>query len=110
MNETGLDKKNMGLRIRRAREEKGLTREELAEKIGLSVNAMANIELGHSGTQLDNFAKLCKLLGLSADYALFGETTGRPPVQRVMELLGHQDDERLRAIEKAVVAMLEVMK
>lgn len=66
MSETGLDKKNMGLRIRRAREEKGLTSKALAERIGLSVNAVANIELGHSGTQLDHFAKLCKLLGLSA--------------------------------------------
>ena len=99
----------MGLRIRHAREAQGLTREQLAEKIGLSVNAMANIELGHSGTQLENFVKLCKLLGLSADYVLFGETTERPSVQRVAELLGYQDEKRLEALEVAIRAMLGVI-
>ena len=63
-----LDKKNMGLRIRRAREQKHWTREQLAEKLELSVNAVADLERGKSGTRLETLVKLCALLGLSADY------------------------------------------
>lgn len=110
MDKLQLDKQNMGLRIRKAREARGYTREAFSELIGISSNALANIERGQSGTQLENFVKICKLLGLSADYALFGETVTRPTVQRVIELLGHQDERRLQAIEKSIRAMLDVMQ
>ena len=52
-----LDKKNMGLRIRRAREQKHWTREQLAEKLELSVNAVADLERGKSGTRLETLVK-----------------------------------------------------
>ena len=107
MKNVEFDKLNMGKRIRCARENKGLTREQLAEGIGLSVNSVANIELGHNGTQLDNFVKLCKLLDISADYLLFGETTERPAIQRITELLAHQDEKHLAAIEKVICSLIE---
>ncbi len=105
-----LDKKNIGLRIRTARENMGWTRERLAEEVGLSVNSLANIELGHSGTQLENFVKLCTLLGLNADFVLFGEATDRPAIQRIVDLLTHQDAAHICVIEHSIQAMLEVMK
>lgn len=110
MDKLQLDKQNMGLRIRKAREDRGYTREELSELIGISSNALANIERGQSGTQLEYFVRICKLLGLSADFALFGETVERPTVQRIMELLGYQDERHLEAIERSIRAMLDVMQ
>ena len=52
---------NIGQRFREAREVKGWTREQLAEKIGLSVQFIADLELGNSGIRLDRFAALCQL-------------------------------------------------
>ena len=102
-----LDKENMGLRIRTARERKGWTREELAEKVGVSVNSMACVELGKNGMRLDNFRKLCSLLSLNADYVLFGETGGT--VKEISALLRDRDEKTLRIVENTIRAMLEAM-
>lgn len=107
MGKIELDKKNMGLRIRRAREKKGWTREQLAEKMELSVNAMAFIELGQSGTKLENLVKLCKLLDLNTDYVLFGEASTE--VASIAALLRNRDEKTLRVVESTVRAMLEAM-
>ena len=56
----------MGQRIRSAREAKGWTREQLAEKIDLSVQFITDLELGNSGIRLDRFAILCQLLDADA--------------------------------------------
>ena len=107
MGKLELDKKNMGLRIRRARERKGWTREQLAEKMELSVNAVAFIELGQSGTKLENLMKLCKLLDLNADYILFGKAS--PEVESIAALLRDRDERIQKIAEHTIRAMLEAM-
>ena len=102
-----LDKKSIGQRIRAAREQHHWTREELAEKVELSVNTMAEIELGRNGTRLENFVRLCRLLEVNADYILFGDAP--PAAQRVMELLRDRDEETLRVVEKTVAALLQAL-
>ena len=107
MGKIELDKKNIGLRIRRAREARGWTREELAEKMELSVNAFANLELGQSGTQMENLVKYCRLLGLNVDFLLFGESA--ETVQTIDALLRDRDEKTLKIVESTVRAMLEAM-
>ena len=102
-----LDKKNMGLRIRRAREQKHWTREQLAEKLELSVNAVADLERGKSGTRLETLVKLCALLGLSADYILYGEPS--PSAQAIAGLLTGRDERRRRRVASPVRAMLTAL-
>ena len=102
-----LDKENMGLRIRIAREKKGWTREKLAEEAGLSVNSIAYLELGQNGTRLENLSKLCELLGLDADYVLFGET--RTSVQELTALLRGRDDRTIQIAQKTLQALLEAL-
>ena len=107
MEKMELDKKNVGLRIRKAREARGWTREQLAEKMELSVNAVANLELGQSGTQLENLVKYCSLLGLNADFLLFGES--KEPVQTIAALLRDRDERIQKIAEHIIRAMLEAM-
>lgn len=64
--------KEIGARVRRRREELGLTREKMAELAGLSVQFTASIELGKQRMTTDSLAKICKALGVSADHIVFG--------------------------------------
>ena len=55
----------MGRRFREARERLNWSREVLAERADLSVSFIADLELGNTGTRLENFIRLCRLLDLT---------------------------------------------
>ena len=59
-------------RIRKAREDLGYTREKFAELLDVSVSYMAEVERGRTGISVKMLVKICNMLGLSADYVLFG--------------------------------------
>lgn len=63
----------MYTRIRKAREDQGYTREKFAEALDVSVSYMAELERGRTGISVKMLIKVCNLLGLSADYVLFGK-------------------------------------
>lgn len=63
----------MYMRIRKAREAAGYTREQFAELLDVSVSYMAEVERGRTGVSVKMLIKICDVLGLSADYVLFGE-------------------------------------
>ena len=86
----------MYLRIRRAREQMGYTREQFAEKLDVSVFYLAELERGKTGLSVKMLLKICSLLGLSADYVLFGGDRSGD------ELLL----ERIRRIDSAYIPML----
>ena len=62
----------MHTRIRKARESMGYTREKFAEKLDVSVSYLAELERGRTGISVKMLIKVCNVLGLSADYVLFG--------------------------------------
>lgn len=63
----------MHTRIRKARESMGYTREKFAEKLDVSVSYLAELERGRTGISVKMLIKVCNVLGLSADYVLFGK-------------------------------------
>lgn len=63
----------MYMRIRKARENMGYTREKFAELLDVSVSYMAEVERGRTGISVKMLMKICSVLGLSADYVLYGE-------------------------------------
>ena len=64
---------NMGLRIAQRRKELHWTQEQLAEKMGVSLQTVSNIELGKKAVRPDNLANLCKHMDVSSDYILYGK-------------------------------------
>ena len=64
---------NMGQRISQRRKELHLTQEQLAEKMGLSLQSISCIELGKKAIRPENLANLCCHLDISADYILYGK-------------------------------------
>ena len=107
MRKRDLKRIEMGRRFRQAREQHGWSREALAERAELSVSFIADLELGNTGTRLENFVRLCQILGLNADYVLFGETVA--PIQRIADLLRDQDEKTARLAEQVVAALLQAL-
>ena len=65
--------KGIGARIRRARERKGLSQAELAEKLQLSDPYMSKIELGKTRFNILHLKNMSAVLGVSADWLLFSD-------------------------------------
>ena len=64
--------REVGRRINGRRRELGLTQEALAERMGVSVQMISNLELGKKAIRPENLVKLCEVLNTSADYILRG--------------------------------------
>ncbi len=62
----------MGLRIKQQRKAKGLTQQNIYEKLDISQNHYSRIENGHVGMSFDILIQLSKILNISIDYILTG--------------------------------------
>lgn len=62
----------IGQRIRKIRKEKGLSQEQLAERVGISVTHTSHIETGNTKLSIEVFASIVNALDCQADELLFG--------------------------------------
>lgn len=69
-----MSRNNLGSRISEYRQNKGMTQEELAARIGVTHQALSKWERGQSLPDLSLLADLCHIMGCSADYLLGIET------------------------------------
>jgi len=70
-----IDNKNIGQRMRHEREILGLSREELAEIIGLSDYYVGQLERGERQMSLPVFVKVAGCLHVSLDYLVWGKNS-----------------------------------
>lgn len=94
----------MYMRIRRAREDLGYTREKFAEKLDVSVSYLAELERGRTGISVKMLIKVCKVLGLSADYVLFGSE--RPEDSNRLDAIHRIDEKYLPLLDKVIAELL----
>lgn len=71
----------LGKRIAALRKEKGMTQEELAEKLGVSPQAISKWENGQSCPDISLLPRLAVIFGVTTDLLLTGEQETTPPVQ-----------------------------
>lgn len=64
------DNKEIGSRIRAVRLSKSMSQADLANKAGVSLPLISNIELGKTSMQLDTFVKVAEALQVSTDQLL----------------------------------------
>lgn len=87
----------MYTRVRKAREDMGYTRERFAEALDVSVSYLAELERGRTGMSVKMLVKICGVLGLSADYILFGDS--------------REDDalrlDKIRRVDKKYIPLLD---
>lgn len=63
---------SFGDRLRRVRKERNLTTQQLGDLLNISNQQVSNYENGKSLVRADILVSLCELLGVSADFLLFG--------------------------------------
>lgn len=105
-----------GDRIREAREEKGWTQEQLADKAQISKGFLSDVENNKRNVSAENALKITDALGLSLDFLMRGEQVkqeaARDPVSIPPELsraaqelgLSYSDTLTLLDAHEAVVA------
>ncbi|HEY0185806.1 MAG TPA: helix-turn-helix transcriptional regulator [Rhodopila sp.] len=75
------------MRIRIARKDRGMTQDELADRVGVSRSAVAQWETGRAGQVTGNLTRIASALELSVEYLMDGEDK-----RAASEV--HQGDER----------------
>ncbi|WP_297567421.1 helix-turn-helix domain-containing protein [uncultured Faecalibaculum sp.] len=63
---------DIGSRIQKCRKTKGLTQEQMAEGMDVSVQYISDLERGVTGGSVSTIIRICQLLETSADYILLG--------------------------------------
>lgn len=61
-----------GERIRQLRRAGNMTRQQLADRLGLSVNALGKIESGANGAKIENLVSIAEVFHVSLDYLICG--------------------------------------
>ena len=102
-----LDQKEMGRRVRNRREAKNLSREELAESLGVSPQFVADIEYGNKGVSIKRLYLMCQVLDVTADYLLAGNIYSRDEdeeaikvCEEIMGILHKCDAKQLQGIRE----------
>lgn len=77
---------NMGQRIAQRRKELRFTQEQLAEKMGVSLQTISCIELGKKAIRPENLANLCTHLEVTVDYIIYGKREEKQMIDVVAKL------------------------
>ena len=99
----------IGNRIREAREEKGISRESLAENSEISTKFLYEIENGKKGISARNLLKISKSLNCSCDYLLTG--IHNPPGQscELLNIINKFDPKQQKRISKILKLLYEII-
>lgn len=107
-----MDKLTMGDRIREVRKRSGLTQEQLAERLDISVEFVGQIERGLKLPSMQVFIKLIEVLNVSADYLLrdsvsTGQLFGDNAIGRKVEKLKPKQRIALEALVDTYIQYLD---
>jgi len=108
--ESVFDFSPIGEAIKKAREAKGLTREELSAKVDRSVRHLSSIENNGQYPSFDLLVRLMILLDISLDQYVFPAVKSAYSSERrkVDALLDHLDDRELAVIEATAKGLIEL--
>ena len=100
-----MSSEGLGIKIAAARKEKGLTQEKLAEKVGISLVYMGEIERGAKTPKLPVLIEIIEALDISADYLL------RDKITAGSVYINNEISEKLNSLTpKQRAAALDILK
>lgn len=100
--------KEIGIRIRSQRETLGYSREKLAELSEISNSFLSDIERGERGFSVALLARISKVLGLSADYILFGREQAAD-LSPITDMLSGLDEKYIPELQELLGAYLKTI-
>lgn len=99
--------KKLGLKIKKLRERRGLSREKLGEMAEISDRFIYDIETGQKGMSAETLCKLSRALNVTSDYLLFEVEEDKNELSYVTEILKSLSPSELESVEKII---LEISK
>lgn len=75
MENLAIDYKLIGSRIHKARKDKNITQEVLAEKMNVSVAFLSRVERGNTEINLKRISQICEILDVTEGYILNGTSS-----------------------------------
>ena len=100
---------SIGGRIRKIREERGYTREQLAEYADISSDFLWQIETGRKSMKVQNLAKIAAALDVPADYLIYG----RDPYKdnpKINSMVSALPNEVQKQIEKMIALFVDTLR
>ena len=102
-------RRELGLKIKRIRQRKGLTQEQFAEKIGIATRTLAGIEIGESFVSAQTIERISKYSGILVE-DFFISSHLRPVEDLVCDIYKYIDSakdnrEKIETIYKVVTAL-----
>lgn len=91
--------------LRKYRDERNLTQEEVAERAGISVAFLANIERGCKIMSVPVLRSLADSLGLSTDYLLYEDSGDK--LSNINALLRDQPEAFIIQLERVIRLLIE---
>lgn len=106
-----MDYFEIGQRIRKARKAHGLSQEELAECVDISVTHMSHIETGNTKLSLPVLVQIAQVLEVRTDDLLFGssQSTRYASVEDIADVLDRCSTQEARVIADVVKATKTAM-
>ena len=102
-----LDVNIVGKRIRKIREYQHLTREQLAEQADISVQFLADIEVGRKSMSINTLFKISNALHVSNDYLILGTKDSSIKNENLFALLDSLSDKELEIAEKMITLYIQ---
>ena len=96
----------IGERISKRRKSMGMTQEQLAEEMDVSIQMISNLERGVKAIKIENLVKLSNILHVTTDYILIGEKAS-VDVNSLTERLSRLSAENRELIEVIVSYFLD---
>lgn len=104
-----LDFTIVGQRLKKARIDKEMTQENLAEQLDVSVAFLSRIERGISHINLKRLSQICSILGVSEGYILNGTSSSSEQylISEFNDLLSNCSAEKQKLVYKIAKVIIE---
>lgn len=89
---------SVGQKIKVLRKTRGLTQQQLADKLDIQRATISNYEIGRRSPHLKELEKIASVLGVNIDYFAIGDATSYDLISRAKLLF---ENEEISAAEKA---------
>ncbi len=102
-------KELLGARIKELRKAKGLSQDELSEKINIDPKHLSRIEVGKSYPSLDTLEKTANALNVEIKelFEFMHLSRGKELTDSISKLLKEADEDNLRLILKIIRAVIQ---
>ncbi|MGN0521139.1 MAG: helix-turn-helix domain-containing protein [Eubacterium sp.] len=98
--------KDMGKRLSARRKQLGLTQEQLAEKMDVSIQMISNLELGKKAIRPENLLKICQILDISSDYVLTGNKSEKETT-KMINSINQLSNKEIEIIEMIIAYFID---